>query len=352
MRFLPQSIRGKLTVLFGVFIAVLTVSGVFLLNVLAEREPTKLPWVLWAVPPAIVVVASYSCWQLIGTALKPMTNLTREAARLSIHEPTRRLGTPQRDDELAELTRQLNQLIARTSDALHSERSFVDDASHELRTPLAILRGELDLALLSLADGNLDDVKASVTIAADEARRLTRLAEDLLVLARLDHGELTMRHRAVVTFSVIENVIARLGATAPRVTVTGDRNLISGDPDRLDQVFTNLISNARRFARGQVRVEVVDEYAGGQRIVIADDGPGFPPNMLPGAFDRFRRADRARSRGSGGSTGLGLAIASAVVSAHGGTITADNGGELGGAIVEVHLPLEPPRTVKPAPSGN
>ncbi len=346
MRGLPRSMRGKLTLLFGVFISLMTVSGGLLLNRLAAREPTHLPTVLWIVPPAIVVLTSFACWNLIGAALRPMTNLTREAARLSVHEPTRRLGTPDRDDELAELTRQLNLLLARTSDALYSERSFVDDASHELRTPLAILRGELDLALMSLADGNLDDVRASVTAAADEARRLTRLAEDLLVLARLDHGELTMRNRAVVTFSLIENVVARLGAIAPRVTVNGDHNLISGDPDRLEQVFTNLIANARRFARGQVRIEIFDEYAAGQRVVIADDGPGFPANMLPGAFDRFRRADRARGRGSSGSTGLGLAIASAIVSAHGGTISADNGGELGGAIVSVHLPLEALRTRK------
>jgi two-component system, OmpR family, sensor kinase len=338
----PQSIRGKLTVLFAAFVATLMIVGVLVVE-RQLRPGTDVPWIVWGSSALVVLLAALGSWVLIGVALRPMAVLANDAARLSIDEPAGRLGGPAHAGELAELTLQLNQLLERSSAAVRAERSFVDDASHELRTPLAILRGELDLAQLSLAEGQLDHARASIASAADEARRLTRLADDLLVLARLDHGELTMKRRAVTPFTVIEGVVSRIGGSAPNVVVSGHHGLITGDPDRLDQVFTNLIANARRFARSRVHIEVIDEYRLGQHIVIADDGPGFPANMLPHAFDRFRRADRTRHRGNTGSTGLGLAIASAIVRAHGGTINAENGGEFGGAVVHVHLPLQPPR---------
>jgi len=226
-------------------------------------------------------------------------------------------------------------------DALTAERSFVDDASHELRTPLTILRGELELAQLSLADAQVEEAEKAVASARSEAERLSRLADDLLVLARLDRRELPLRRRAVNVFALATAVVERLGTTRPKTIVTGDVQLVNADPDRVDQVLTNLIGNARRFATS--RVDVLVEYLGpqGVEVTIADDGPGFPTTFVPGAFDRFRRADltRGRHRDPTSSTGLGLAIAAAIVHAHGGTITAGNGDPLGGAVIRFVLPL-------------
>jgi signal transduction histidine kinase len=296
---------------------------------------------VWIALPVVMIVVATMTWFLVGAALQPVTRLTREAGRLSMADPGTRLLVPDDDNEFSALARELNGLLARVEDALASERSFVDDASHELRTPLTILRGELELAELSLADAHLEEAEKSVASARAEAERLSRLADDLLVLARLDRRELPLRRRAVNVLALAGAVAERLGTTRPKVVVTGDTQLVNADPDRVDQVLTNLIGNARRFATSRVDVQV--EYLGpqGVEVVIADDGPGFPPTFVPGAFDRFRRADltRGRHRDPTSSTGLGLAIAAAIVHAHGGTITAGNGDPPGGAMVRFVLPL-------------
>ncbi len=296
---------------------------------------------MWIALPVVMVVVATMTWFLVGAALQPVTSLTREAGRLSMADPGTRLPVPDDDNEFSALARELNGLLARVQDALASERSFVDDASHELRTPLTILRGELELAQLSLADAQVEEAQKSVASALAEAERLSRLADDLLVLARLDRRELPLRRRAVNVLALAGAVAERLGTTRPKTLVSGDTQLVNADPDRVDQVLSNLIGNARRFATSRVDVQV--DYLGpqGVEVVIADDGPGFPTTFVPGAFDRFRRADLAhgRLRDSTSSTGLGLAIAAAIVHAHGGTITADNGDPLGGAVIRFVLPL-------------
>jgi signal transduction histidine kinase len=296
---------------------------------------------VWVALPIVMAIVAAMTWFLVGAALQPVTRLTREASRLSIADPGTRLPVPDDDNELSALVRELNALVARVEDALTAERSFVDDASHELRTPLTILRGELELAQLSLADGQVEEAGKAVASARSEAERLSRLGDDLLVLARLDRRELPLRRRAVNVLGLSTSVVERLGTTRPKTLVSGDTQLVNADPDRVDQVLTNLIGNARRFATS--RVDVLVEYLGpqGVEVTIADDGPGFPPTFVPGAFDRFRRADltRGRHRDPTSSTGLGLAIAAAIVHAHGGTITAGNGDPLGGAVIRFVLPL-------------
>ncbi|MDQ1425854.1 MAG: two-component system, OmpR family, sensor kinase, partial [Acidimicrobiaceae bacterium] len=138
------------------------------------------------------------------------------------------------------------------------------------------------------------------------------------------------------------DLAGRFGDERPFIEVAGPDVLMNGDPGRLEQVFTNLIANARRHARSRVAITVREVPGYGVEVEVADDGPGFPEHLLPVAFERFRRADSARRRDSApsGGTGLGLAIASRVVMAHGGTISAANGPPLQGAVVTVRLPLE------------
>ncbi|MFN8038821.1 MAG: ATP-binding protein [Acidimicrobiales bacterium] len=298
--------------------------------------------VLIAAGPFVVAALAFAGWVLAGAALRPVGDMAAEADTISsLDELDRRLPQPPGDDEIAHLGRTLNAMLDRIEAAVLRKRAFLDDASHELRTPLTILRGELELAL-----GSTDDpveVERALRSAIDEADRLGRLAEDLLTLARSDAHELALQLEDVDLRALVERTIAALPPGGPTVQVAvAEPVVVRADADRLAQVLANLVANACRFARQEVLVEVAIERASDDgpsrgRVAVADDGPGFPPALLPVAFERFRRADRARSRDAGG-TGLGLAIVAGIVSAHGGSVRADNGAPLGGAVVTVWLP--------------
>jgi signal transduction histidine kinase len=330
------SLRSRLT-LAGTAVGAAVVVGVSAIATAAERADVALAVLL----PVLLVVVGAGCWLLVGAVLRPVHRLADEATRLSVDEPGGRLPVPSADSEVAVLTRSLNALLERVEQSVERERTFVDDASHELRTPLTVLRGELELAELDLASDDpkaVDRARASVQAARSETERLTRLASDLLVLARLDRGELPLRKQAVNLHRLATEVCERFGL--PASAVTGDNVLVNADPDRLDQVLTNLVANAKRHARVRVRVTVRDLGMDGAELEVADDGRGFPERLLPGAFERFTRADAARGRMLGTpGTGLGLAITAAVMSAHGGSARATNGPPLGGAVVTLRLPL-------------
>jgi len=298
--------------------------------------------VLIAAGPFVVAALAFAGWVLAGAALRPVGDMAAEADTISsLDELDRRLPQPPGDDEIAHLGRTLNAMLDRIEAAVLRKRAFLDDASHELRTPLTILRGELELALGSTEDPV--EVERALRSAIDEADRLGRLAEDLLTLARSDARELALQLEPVDLRALAERTVAARPPGGPAVRVAASQPVVvRGDADRLSQVLANLVANACRFARSEVLVEVaVDESSVGGvargRLEVADDGPGFPPAILPVAFERFRRADRARSRDAGG-TGLGLAIVSGIVSAHGGAVQADNGPPLGGAVVTAWLP--------------
>ncbi len=203
---------------------------------------------------------------------------------------------------------------------------FVSDVSHELRTPLTAIRGAAE----TLLDGGVDaeDQQRFLTTIANEAERLTRLANDLLTLQRIEGatGELPLRRvdlRAAVDRAglMFEPILEERGAT---LTVNGKAPLVLGDLDRLQQVIANLVDNASRIAGdgGHVTVELSETEDGNARIAISDNGPGIAEADLARLFDRFYKTDTSRAR-SGGS-GLGLAIVKAIVSMHGGTVTAEN----------------------------
>ncbi len=284
----------------------------------------------------VVVAATTAGVRLLVTAaLRPVGELTREAAGITADEPQRRLPQPPGADELAELARTLNEMLARLDVAIERERGFVDDASHELRTPLAVLRGELELGLGS---GDAGEMRTALQAALREAERLSSLAEDLLVLARDRAGSgVPLRRERLDLREAAEEVSRRLAAArAVEVEVTGDNVYAEADTARLEQALTNLVVNADRAGATRVRLRV-SRYAEWCVVEAHDDGPGFPPELLPSAFERFTRGDSARTRGSSGA-GLGLAIVAAIARAHGGKATAANGSELGGARVAVLLP--------------
>jgi two-component system, OmpR family, sensor kinase len=233
-------------------------------------------------------------------------------------------------------TAALRPVVKRLEAGLARERRFVGDASHELRTPLALLQTELELALGR--PRSRDELRSALASAAEEVDRLTRLAEDLLVLARADEGRLPLRRSAVPVGDLFESVARRFG---PRAEASGRAfdlaaradETIHADRLRLEQALGNLVDNALRHGAGAVRLEA-ERRDGDVTLRVSDEGGGFPASFLPHAFERFARADEARSRGA---TGLGLAIVDAVARAHGGVARAANR-DGGGAVVWLTLP--------------
>jgi two-component system, OmpR family, sensor kinase len=285
--------------------------------------------------PLLLLLVAAVVARSVQAALRPVGQLTREARQISAAEDTgRRLAPVAGDDEIAELSRTLDAMLARLAVAFEHERAFVDDASHELRTPLAVLRGELELALSDPTDR--DAVEQSLRAALDEAERLTRLADDLLLLARERAGALQLRADDLDLRRLLDRTAARLGpATGLALTVDCPPLRLAGDADRLEQVLTNLVVNA--CAAGAGRAVLAAAREGDRvRLSVEDDGPGFPPGFAEVAFGRFTRADAARTRTAG--AGLGLALVAAVVHAAGGTVRAGDGSRLGGAAVRLELP--------------
>jgi signal transduction histidine kinase len=287
--------------------------------------------------PLLVLALGVVVWIVTGAALRPVDRMAQEAETISMSEPGRRLPEPVGDHELAHLGRTLNAMLDRIETAFARERAFVDDASHELRTPLAILRGELELTA-----GDADDAEAvrlAMTSSLEEVDRLGQMADDLLTLSRANAGALAPRLVATDLLDAAQAAVGRIPPPPPEVTVsvTGDHVAALADPALLERMLVNVLTNAARFARARIVVDVATVAGNGSATVtVADDGPGFADELLPRAFDRFARASGPRGRDSGGS-GLGLAIVSALATAQGATVTVGNGPPLSGGVARITL---------------
>jgi two-component system OmpR family sensor kinase len=286
--------------------------------------------------PAALILASIAAYFLAAAALRPVEAMRARAAEISTAAPAERLPVPTSRDEVARLGETLNEMLARIGDAMARERAFVADAGHELRTPLAILRAELDLAL---AEGRSpDELRAALASAAEETDRLTQLSEDLLTIAQTEGGRLPLRLeqlRLADVFGPVERRFSRRAAEAGRAIEIGDGSELElrGDLLRLDQAVGTIVDNALRYGEGTITL-TARPAADAVEIHVTDDGPGFPPDFLDRAFERFSRAPGAREGGSG----LGLAIVATVADAHGGTADAANR-PAGGADVWLVIPL-------------
>jgi hypothetical protein len=298
---------------------------------------------LLAAAPALALAAA-GAWLLAGAALRPVERMRRQAAEISASDAGARLAVPATRDEIADLAVTINDLLARLQGALARQRGFIADAGHELRTPLAILRAELELA--QRPPRTRRELMAAVDAATDEAARLGRLAEDLLTLARGDGNTLSLRLGAVSVADLFdeERAAALAAAHDKQVSVTvavEDGLAVYADRDRLRQALDNLVANALTHTADATVIELRARTATDDSVEleVRDSGPGFPPDFLTHAFERFRRADSSRTRDSGGS-GLGLAIVAAIAEAHGGSAYAANDPN-GGAVVGIRIPAAP-----------
>jgi len=289
-----------------------------------------------------VAIAGIGAYGLARAALAPVERLRRQVAARSERDEQPDLQVPNTGDEIAALASTMNDLLGRLHGALARQRAFVADASHELRTPFAVLRGELELA--GRPGRTIEDLRLAVAGAAEEAARLNRLTDDLLLLARSDSDGIDLRLGPTDLGALLEKSAARARLRAEPAGVACRVDVHPGllaevDADRIRQAVDNLVDNALHFAPAGTQVVIsarkTDDW-GGVTIEVADAGPGFPADFLPHAFERFRRPDNARARSDGG-TGLGLAIVNAVARAHGGQAMAQNR-DKGGAIVSLAVP--------------
>jgi two-component system OmpR family sensor kinase len=278
-------------------------------------------------------------WWLARRMVKPVSEIIDQAESIEAQTLDRRIDAHADLREYERLVGVLNTMLGRLNRAFEAQRRFTADASHELRGPLTALRGEVELALRRERDP--EEYRRVLASSLEEVERLSRLAEDLLTLARSDAGVMEPRLQPTDVLERTERVRGRLAqkAAAKNVTLTVDARGAAEamvDPGLLDQLLWNLMDNAVKFTPAGGRVEVTIEGPDpreddGLTIRVADTGPGLPPDQLDRIFERFFRVDEARTHDDEpGGTGLGLSIVRAIVDIHGGRAEARNRAE-GGA---------------------
>lgn len=314
-----------------------------------------------AIIEAIVFVAALALSGVIGAlavrvSLRPLTRIAhtaREVANMSL--ATGAVALPARpqtsapDTEVGQLTHAFGHMLEHVQTALterHASeerlRHFIADASHELRTPIAVIRSHAEHAQ-RVGDQSSEQTAVALTRITSESARMGQLVDDLLLLARLDSGRPLSRDEVDLTRLALDSVSdARIASPDHRwqLELPEHPAMVIGDQHRLHQVIANLLANARTHTPPGTTVitQLIQHGAGRVEVVVTDDGPGISPQVLPHVFERFVRADAARSHTTG-STGLGLPISEAILRAHHGTITVAS--EPGRTSFTIHLPGSP-----------
>jgi len=287
-----------------------------------------------------LLVALVGSWAIAGNALRPIAKMIQTAQSIALsRDLSRRVETSAHQDELARLAVTFNEMLSNIETAYQAQQRFVSDASHELRAPLTAIQGNLEL-LSRHWEMPEAERKEALTEIERESTRLSRLVADLLVLARADAGVSLKRCSADLDAVVLEAFReARHLAQGQALTLDPfEPARVEGDEDRLKQLFLILLDNALKYTPPTGRVTLgLHRRESDIVIVVRDTGVGIPPEDLPHVFERFYRADPARSRDPVG-TGLGLPIARWIVEQHDGALTLES--QLGqGTTVTVHLPL-------------
>jgi heavy metal sensor kinase len=291
--------------------------------------------------PVMVAVAVGGGYFLMRRLLAPVDKITIQAERISSRNLSERLPVLDTGDELERLTLALNRMMGRLEEAFQHISRFSADVSHELRTPLTILRGELETAVQyeRVAPELLDLIGS----ALEETERLRTIVEQLLAISRLDAGDVHMQMTPLNLGQLATSTAEQMRLLAEEKSITFRFDLgagveVVGDPSRLQQLVVNLLDNAIRYTSEGGGISVSTTRQGHRAILtVADSGAGIPPEALPHVFERFYRADKARTRYSGGS-GLGLSIVKAICTAHHGEIEISST-EGVGTSVTVLLPL-------------
>ena len=273
----------------------------------------------------VLLLASAGGYFLARKSLAPVASMNSQTQRISAENLSARLDVTNPRDELGHLATTINDLLTRLENAFKEQQRFIADASHELRTPLAVLRGETEVALSKTR--TVEEYQQSLSLIQDEAERLSRIVEDLFILARqpintraaLNKERVSLNDavrecaRAAQVLAFRKGVRLKLENDSPSIALNGDEDLIK-------RMLLNLLDNAVKYtpAGGEISLALVRQN-GNAEIVVRDTGIGIPAEAQPRVFDRFYRVDKARARTMGGA-GLGLSIAQWIVEVHGGSI--------------------------------
>jgi heavy metal sensor kinase len=292
--------------------------------------------------PGTLLIASIGGFLLARKSLSPVVEMSEQAQRISARNLQERLTVSSPRDELGRLAEVFNGLLSRLDQSFEKMREFMADASHELRTPLSIIRGEAEVALTQ--EREVGEYKETLAIIQDESKRLTRIVDDMMVLARTDAGQQPLRLQDIYLNDLVEECCRAMQvlANSKMITLTQDITedvTFLGDEDLLRRLVMNLLDNAIKYTpeRGAVFVKLVCNISDA-KIIVEDTGIGIPSESVANVFERFFRLDEARSRAEGGS-GLGLAIAKWVAIAHKGSIDLTSKPGQGSKFV-VTLPLK------------
>lgn len=290
--------------------------------------------------PVALGFAGLTGYWIANRALAPIGEITQLAAHINGERLNTRLPN-ESEDEVGQLARVFNEMLARLEYSFEQVRRFTSDASHELRTPLASIRSVGEVGLQK--DRSREEYREIIGSMLEETNRLTQLVENLLTLSRADAGQIRLQTSVIPVVPLLRDSADLLGVLMEekrqRLVLEGNESArVVGDPVFLRQAFLNVLHNAIKYSspEGTIQVLVEVDKRGCVAVLVKDSGPGVPPEHREKVFDRFYRIDQGRTRDSGG-TGLGLAIAKWIVHAHGGEIHLVNAAG-GGSVFSIHLP--------------
>ncbi len=304
----------------------------------AQRTATdELRRALLVSVPLMLLLAALGGYLLARRSLAPVARMTDDASRIEAQNLSDRV-TIDGNDELGRLGAVLNALLARLERSFAQQRQLVDDTSHELRTPIAVIRSEADVALSR--ERTAAEYRDALDIIRSESVHLTRLIEEMLLMARADARQLPVEPVEFALRDVVEDA-ARAMRTLAAVkgvalnAAAGSAMPMRGDPELVRRMLVDLLDNAVKFTPAGGAVSIAARADGARYIIdVRDSGSGIPPAAQPHVFDRFYRADRARTSGSG--SGLGLAIAKSIAALHGGDVRLVHS-DANGSLFEVSL---------------
>jgi len=312
-----------------------------------EELLEKFRGVLLVAVPLALILSGFGGYFLARKSLSPVASMSATAASIGATNLDARLPVKNAKDELGGLARVINALLERLENSFENQRCFMADASHELRTPLAIVRGESEVAI-SKPNRPAEELYESLAIVNDESKRLTRIVEDLFTLARADSGHFKTNFKEIYLDELIADCLRKVRVLADKRGVSLNLDApaempMSGDEQLLRRLLMNLLDNAIKYNHEGGRVSVSGESTiNCYRITISDTGAGIPEEQKSKIFERFYRADKARSRSQETLTsgaGLGLSIAQWVAEIHRGKIELVSSDETG-SVFAVVFPVE------------
>lgn len=335
----------------GFRVALVPISVDRSLNFAAVAEPlsvideglSRLRRDFFAGVPAVLLLASVGGYFLARKSLSSIASMNAQTQRISAESLSSRLDVTNPRDELGRLATTINDLLARLENSFDEQQRFIADASHELRTPLAVLRGETEVVLGKTR--TVEEYQESLSLIKDEAERLSRIVEDLFLLARqpIDTPISLIQEQVVLNDAVRDcaraaQVLATRKGVRLNIANSDPPIALNGDEDLIKRMILNLLDNAVKYTPegGEISLTLAREN-GHAQIVVCDTGIGISKQDQLRVFDRFYRVDKARSRALGGA-GLGLSIVRWIVEAHGGEIHVQSGGGIGSALT-VELPI-------------